>query len=179
MKPPNPSGLCMCGCLQKTRIARQSYSDRGWVKGHPIPFIHNHQTRIEIKYLVEDRGYKTPCWVWRCPLDKDGYAQVTVDNRRCRAHKVYYEKAKGPVPDGLDLDHLCRVRHCVNPDHLEPVTNLENTRRGLNCKLGPADIPVIRSLHASGKSNAEIGDMFGVNRATIYLIATGKNWKGL
>jgi hypothetical protein len=47
-----------------------------------------------------------------------------------RAHRLYYELEKGPIPKGLTLDHLCRVRCCVNPDHLEPVTPVENVMRG-------------------------------------------------
>ena len=46
------------------------------------------------------------------------------------AHRIGYEQLVGPIPKGLELDHLCRVRHCVNPDHLEPVTHKENTLRG-------------------------------------------------
>lgn len=47
------------------------------------------------------------------------------------AHREAYKAFKGEIPDGLELDHLCRVRNCVNPDHLEPVTRLENARRGI------------------------------------------------
>lgn len=53
-----------------------------------------------------------------------------MDGKPRRAHRVAYELLVGPIPEGLVLDHLCRVRHCVNPDHLEPVTKRENERRG-------------------------------------------------
>jgi hypothetical protein len=51
--------------------------------------------------------------------------------KKYMAHRFSYLKLVGPIPEGLQIDHLCRVRHCVNPDHLEPVTNKENIRRGI------------------------------------------------
>jgi hypothetical protein len=78
---------------------------------------------------------RTPdgCWLWTGALKVNGYAQLQVGGRtgkRLYAHRVAYELLVGPIPDGLQLDHLCRVRHCVNPAHLEPVTARENVRRG-------------------------------------------------
>lgn len=66
------------------------------------------------------------CWLWEGVLDKDGYGLL----RNLRAHRVAYELERGPIPPGLDLDHLCRSRACVNPAHLEPVTNRVNSLRG-------------------------------------------------
>ena len=73
-----------------------------------------------------------PCWVWTSPPDKDGYGvfQATT-KRQVRAHRWAYEAEVGPIPPGLTLDHLCRVRRCVRPTHLEPVSSVENVRRGL------------------------------------------------
>lgn len=71
------------------------------------------------------------CWLWRGTIMPNGYGTFTSERGgSALAHRIAYELAKGPVPDGLPLDHLCRVRHCVNPAHLEPVTNQENLRRG-------------------------------------------------
>lgn len=70
------------------------------------------------------------CWEWIGGLDSAGYARLYRDGRTLgRAHRVVYELYRGPIPDGLGLDHLCRIRHCVNPDHLEPVTQRENLLR--------------------------------------------------
>lgn len=70
------------------------------------------------------------CWEWQGPRAR-GYGRVSIDGRMRPAHRVAYETLVGPVPEGLVLDHLCRVRACVNPDHLEPVTNRENVLRGV------------------------------------------------
>lgn len=71
------------------------------------------------------------CWLWQKARDYDGYGQGWIRGTSRKAHRLAYEEWRGEVPAGLQLDHLCRVRHCVNPDHLEPVTNIENIRRGL------------------------------------------------
>jgi hypothetical protein len=69
------------------------------------------------------------CWLWREYRDPEGYGRVRFDGKRRFAHRVVYELLVGPIPDGLVIDHRCRVRHCVNPDHLEPVTIAVNNRR--------------------------------------------------
>ena len=78
-----------------------------------------------------DRNGPGGCWLWTGALNSGGYGSFSVDGRARSAHVVMYELFVGPVPNGLELDHLCRVRHCVNPDHLEPVTRRENIIRGM------------------------------------------------
>lgn len=89
------------------------------------------------------------CWIWTKALDGYGYAQIAIrlTDRLFRpmVHRVVYEHLRGEIPAGLQLDHLCRVRSCANPEHLEPVTNAENTRRGTAlltvCRFGhPLDM---------------------------------------
>lgn len=73
------------------------------------------------------------CWVWLGGCSGDGYGVLMEGNGSEKlkyAHRVSYELHVGPVPDGLELDHLCRVRCCVNPDHLQPVTRKVNINRG-------------------------------------------------
>ncbi len=72
------------------------------------------------------------CWLWTGTKSHDGYGAFALDanHRGYRAHRYAYEQMVAPIPAGLQLDHLCRVRACVNPWHLEPVTQLVNVRRG-------------------------------------------------
>ena len=73
------------------------------------------------------------CWLWEGAISPDGYGSFYGGNRRnCKPHRFAYEEMVGPIPEGLVLDHLCRVRHCVNPAHLEPVTERENALRGVS-----------------------------------------------
>ena len=74
-----------------------------------------------------DMGYH---WLWHGMTAGNGYGRVVIDGKNQAAHRVAYEWLVGPIPDGLELDHLCGVRNCVNPHHLEPVTHKENVARG-------------------------------------------------
>src|ERR1019366_1994387 len=104
------------GRAPNLRTLKERFWERG-VKNGPVP---------------EYRPDLGPCWIWVASTTS-GYGRIHETDRRSRnlvAHKVAYEWASGPVPDGLTLDHLCRVRSCVNPAHLEPVTRTENVMRG-------------------------------------------------
>lgn len=97
---------------------------------------------FEDKYRVTDAG----CWEWTAFRVPAGYGQIKWRGRTRVAHCVVYETLVGPVPDGLELDHVCKNRACVNPAHLEPVTHAENMRRGAyanktHCKSGHAFTP--------------------------------------
>jgi len=73
------------------------------------------------------------CWLWTGARNRDGYGQLWL-GRIVYVHRWAYERFVGPIPEGLEIDHLCRVPACCNPAHLEPVTHAENIRRGYEAK---------------------------------------------
>jgi hypothetical protein len=83
------------------------------------------------KRLLASIARSDGCWEWTGCLNSDGYGHMQVAGRVRSTHRLAYELIVGPIPQGLVLDHLCRNRACARPDHLEPVTNEENIRRGI------------------------------------------------
>lgn len=99
---------------------------------------------------VDQSAGPDACWPWLGTINPgDGYGCISFLCRKKTAHRVVYEMSVGPIPAGLQIDHLCRNRSCVNPAHLEPVTHTENIRRGvwadararLTCRRGHAYPP--------------------------------------
>lgn len=84
--------------------------------------------RIEDKI---DRNGPNGCWLWTGALFRNGYGEVHFEKKQRLAHRVVYQLIVGPIPDDLQIDHLCRVRSCVNPSHMELVTQEVNIQRGL------------------------------------------------
>lgn len=81
--------------------------------------------RLAAKTVINDRG----CWTFTGALTREGYGQIWWKRKNNLAHRVSYELRVGPVSVGMQLDHLCRNKACINPAHLEPVTPGENTAR--------------------------------------------------
>lgn len=98
----------------------------------------NMSKRLQLFFDKVKVDPETGCWLWQGYVTVHGYGQFWNGDRLVGAHVFGYEAHKGPVPDGLDLDHLCRVRRCVNPDHLEAVTRRENLLRGLTIPAAKA-----------------------------------------
>lgn len=121
MGPLNPSGLCGCGCGQET--PRSPVSRRGYTRGEHLRFIKGHSSRKHYPaYAEEDRGFETPCWIWQRYLNRDGYGKMWDGTRVNGAHRIYFEREFGEIPDGHDVHHRCGERACVNPAHLEALS---------------------------------------------------------
>lgn len=82
--------------------------------------------QLETAYIPEPNS---GCWIWLRATIGHGYGWVKFDGKKDLAHRVFYRLAKGPIPEGHEIDHLCRTKVCCNPDHLEAVPHAENLRR--------------------------------------------------
>lgn len=178
-----PYGYCHCGCGQKTNLAPQTHKKYGWVKGEPLRYIKWHKRPPASKpkgpyYLEEDRGYKSACWIWQRSLHPSGYGNASdAKGKTVRAHRLYYERACGPVPPNLQLDHLCRQRDCCRPSHLEPVTQQENQRRGNKTKLNMQIAEEIRERYAEESLSYDaLAKIYNVSDFTIGQIIRGERW---
>lgn len=188
---PNPSGKCMCECGGVTSVAKKTSTKDKAIRGEHVRYIPGHEhirplwDRFWEKVIIPS---KHSCWRWNAAFYKNGYGKIgegTRAGRNLLAHRVAYEFVLGDIPEGLDLDHLCRNRWCVNPYHLEPVTRKENLRRGdyvkgTRChmaKLDEDDVRSVRKLSRGGMATPDIARLFDVTAGTIRLILNGKNWK--
>lgn len=167
-------GLCECGCGEPTLVSPHTDRWHGWMKGRPRRFLAGHNNRLRrVGSHEEDRGYPTPCHIWDGALNHAGYAL----RGSKRGYKFEWEKLNGPVPEGQELDHLCRQRDCVNPAHLEMVTHQENMRRASAARAaesvteGSSGIHQLRA-HLS-LSQTELGELLGVSGALVGLWERG------
>lgn len=171
-----PDGLCKCGCGLSTTFPRQNETRRGYRRSKPTKYAYHHNRSGAGKkpfYIVNEL---TGCWEWQ-RSGYDGYGNVRAAGRSWKAHILYYTLLRGEVPAGHTLDHLCRNTNCVNPDHLEPVTQTENVRRGKCTKLNADQVQEIRRLYADGHGGYRtIAKQFGVTGPQIRKIVKNLSW---
>lgn len=124
------------------------------------------------------------CWLWTAPLSRLGYATFGIGSRLdgtrrvVHAHTWAYETFIGPLPKGKEPDHLCRIRHCIRPTHLEAATHTENVRRRGDLKLSIELARLIRERHAIQAIPYPIlAKEFGVTSSLIGQIVRGKAWR--
>ncbi len=133
---------------------------------------------VVVSHKIEDRGYETPCWAWQGNINSKGYGRLRINGVTWKAHRYYYERKIGPIPVGLQLDHLCRVRECVNPEHLEPVTHVEHSRRAVRGRRFTEEgVRRIREAHANGAQVLELARLHGVRKQYMSLIVNRKIWR--
>lgn len=156
------NNFCLCGCDQIVKTMRH---------GKPCLYVRGHNTTktgiTTDDYTYEYRGYKTECWVWKGKPNGAGYGRTQQNKKTVLAHRAVYELHMGPIPPGLELDHLCRVPICVNPDHLDPVTHLVNVRRGRAKSFSPEKVAEAQALRDSGMSVLAISKQMGHDWKTI------------
>ena len=138
---------------------------------------------------VDENG----CWLSTYNLDDLGYARPGNILGETRAHRVSYAVFKGPISDGMNVNHSCDVRHCFNPEHLSEGTQAENVRdmmlRGRwvsgdnsgekngQSKLNWFAVKEIRNLYGTGRTQASIADQFGVSRMCVNRVVLERSWK--
>lgn len=171
---PNPSGLCKCGCGQRTTLAKQSIRSKGHVIGQPVDWIRGHNARkYEEGFEIRDCGYETPCHVWTGRIDVNGYGWTRRNGIDEQAHRALWKATFGPLPPGhaTVLHHKCENPPCVNLDHLQPSTVHEH-----RLAHSPMTAESAALIRASDKSQAALAREFGCSTALIYLIRRDRAW---
>lgn len=168
------TGICLCGCGQKTNISKENDASADRVKGRPALYILGHSHKFGPTKPMYKVDPKTACWHWLGAKDRAGYGKWRYLQTPTSAHRAMWQRVNGPLSKKLDVDHLCNQRDCINPKHLEPVTTSENMKRAVSRgaqfgKPTPFDEKKVIKLYADGWSCPAIGEFLGVNKQSIRL----------
>ncbi len=179
-------GLCQCGCGEPAPIAKRTDSSAGHTKGQSLQFIHGHNRRRPLAdRLWEKVDVRGPddCWEWQGSLGSNGYGDIGVEGGLKRTHRVAYELAVGPIPEGLCVCHTCDNRVCCNFLHLFLGTQQDNVddmwlkrrgRSGGTPRLSFDDVLMIRHRAEGGELQVNLAGEYGVSQSLVNKIVRRK-----
>lgn len=191
---PNPSGLCQCGCGQRTTLAAETNTRDGYVKGQPVRFLleHHHPQRLRpladrFWEKVDQSGGPAACWLWTDRYHRQGYGIFSPGHHRTiHAHRQAWILTHGPIPAGLFVCHNCPGGDnpaCVNPAHMFLGTPKDNTQdairkgRARTRCLSAEQVLAIRAAYATEDiSIATLAAQYSVNASSIANIIARRTW---
>lgn len=145
--------------------------------------------RLKSHIKIDDNG----CWIWQASITSFGYGRTSLGGRLTQAHRASWAVFKGEIPLGMQVNHKCHVRSCINPEHLYIGTQVDNMRdmrlakrkvvklgsENATAKLNEGQVMQIRKLLESKKYASSIALQFNVSESAIFAIKRGKTWKHL
>lgn len=177
--------LCGCGCGKPTLPATKTRTGQGHLRGRPMAFLRGHRPRRPLAERFAEKvrpatdlspNGMVGCLLWTAATDGHGYGTILVGDVIRRAHVAAWWLAGRTVPEGHELDHLCRRPACVNVDHLEDVTHANNCQRGATAKLTHEQAREVRYLARAGWRPVDIAAAYSISRSQIHKIKTGEAW---
>ncbi len=123
---------------------------------------------------MEQRRYPTPCLISTLAAGKDGYVRQSLGGKKVLAHRAEFERVHGEIEDGLEIDHKCCERACIDVDHLEAVDRRENLRRCGKCKLTRANVIEIRRCN---EPQHVLAERYGITQSHVSRIKAGLVWR--
>lgn len=199
-------GLCECGCGKKTRLAPQSCTTKGWLRGQPLRFLSHHYPQYTMSLAdrlwsgVDKTCSPHGCWLWVAKSHIEGYGTFKYRGKTVRVHRIAWQIEHGPVPSDMMVLHSCEsfyargditYRRCVR--HLYLGNKFDNARdmvssgrwqhghvsgeQHYNAKLTYQQVLEIREKYAAGGMTQRVlGDEYGVHSVTIWAIVHGTAW---
>jgi hypothetical protein len=161
---------CMsCSCDRRKPAPPQCLHPANHV---PADGSRSPETVTPPEYEVDAAG----CWLWLGKRNDRGYALTPFNGNMVGAHRVYYQRHVGPIPEGHHVHHKCEVRHCVNPDHLVALSPTEHMREHW-ARFSDEEAVETARRYLAGEKPADIARDVGVTRDVIWAIAYGRNYK--
>jgi hypothetical protein len=160
---------CKCGCGTEVTIRKSDGKPAYWVRGH------HGRGKFTASYKVNKT---TGCWEWQGYITRHGYGSLSRDGETL-AHRWYWKKVNGDVPEGKQLDHACKNTKCINPSHLRVYTNQENCQERTTTKVTPELVRLFRHLKKSGTNRKAIAKAFGLSIGHVSDIVAGRKWSNI